>query len=113
MGVSDLRPETVAELWAHARTLTQTAEAEGAPAPARRALVVLAIAGAAGDREGFTAIARDVVRAFVRIGQDPVPVFDAASALADDVLAREILVTLPRQAVSLVRDELTTRLSGD
>ena len=106
-----LRPETVAELWAHARELTQAAGREVDPPAARRALVVVAIAGSGGDREGFTALAREILTGFARIGLDPLPVFDAASALADDPIAREVLVKLPREEVDIVRDELTTRLT--
>jgi hypothetical protein len=109
--VSPLRTETVADMWAHARELTRTAGEEGNPAAARRALVVLAIAGSGGAREDFSAAARDVLTAFARIGLDPIPVFDAASALADDAVAREVLLMLPREAAATVRDELTSRIT--
>jgi hypothetical protein len=105
-----VRPDTVADLWAHARELAQRASTEGDPAPARRALVALAIAGSGDDRAEFEAVAREVLRAFARIGLDPLPLFDAASALAEDATAREILVTLPRHAGDQIRDELLGRL---
>jgi hypothetical protein len=85
---------------------------EGTPVYARRALVVLAVAGSAGDSPGFEAVARDVLRALTRIGLDPMPLFDAASALCDetDPEARRILLTLPRESSELIRDELMSRL---
>jgi len=101
---------TIADLWAHAAELSARAATEGDPAPARRALVTLAIAGTGGDRPGYEAAAHDVLRAIARIGLDPLPLFDAASALSDDVTAREVLVTLPRRATAEIRSELMGRL---
>ena len=72
--------------------------------------MTLAIAGSDGRADEFEAVARDVLRAFARIGLDPLPLFDAASALAEDVTAREILVTLPRRAGEEIRNELLSRL---
>ena len=79
---------------------------------ARRALVVLAVAGAGGDSAAFEAVAREVLRVFGRLGVDPLPLFDAASALCaeEDVEARRILVTLPRQAADDFKSELLSRL---
>lgn len=105
-----LRPETIADLRAHASELAARTPVEADPAPARRALVVLAIAGTGGDRGAFEAAAREVLHAFTSVGLDPMPIFDAASALADDVVAREVLVTLPRASATEVRDRLVERL---
>jgi hypothetical protein len=105
-----LRADTIEDLRAHARELAARAAAEGDPAPARRALVVLAVAGTGGDRAGYEADARAAVQAFAALGTDPIPVFDAASALAEDPVAREVLVTLPRAAAQEVRDQLVARL---
>jgi hypothetical protein len=89
---------TARELWAHAREASERAERELNPAYVRRALVTLAVAGTGGDAEGFRVEvlrARDAAR---KVGMDPVPLFDAASAMVDpaDDAAREILVTTPR-----------------
>ena len=107
-----LSATAVAELWAHARELTAVSDREGTPVAARRALVTLAIAGSGGDAAGFEAVARDVLRCLARLGLDPMPLFDAASALADDddPHARAILVTLPRTATEEVRSEILSRL---
>jgi hypothetical protein len=91
-------PDTARELWAHAREASERAERELDPAGVRRALVTLAVAGTGGDPAGFQAEvirARDAAR---KVGMDPVPLFDAASAMVDpaDDAAREILVTTPR-----------------
>ncbi len=97
MGIA-LGPHTVAELWVHARELAETGAREMSPPQVRRALVVLAVAGSGGDPAAFEAEARAVQRAFRALGFDPVPLFDAASALVaeDDVEARAVLVNLPR-----------------
>ena len=52
-----------------------------------------------GDAEGFKAQVRGVMLAARKVGMDPVPLFDAASAMVDrdDVLAREALITSPRE----------------
>jgi hypothetical protein len=89
---------TARELWAHAREASERAERELNPAYVRRALVTLAVAGTGGDSPGFQAEvirARDAAR---KVGMDPIPLFDAASAMVDpdDDAAREILVTTTR-----------------
>jgi hypothetical protein len=93
-----IAPEIAQALWAHAREASERAERELDPAAVRRALVTLAVAGTGGDAAGFQAEvirARDAAR---KVGMDPVPLFDAASAMVDpaDEGAREILVTTPR-----------------
>ena len=95
MGIA---PETVRDLWAHAREESERAERELEPAAVRRALVVLAVAGSGGDPEGFRAEVRRLMLAARKVGMDPVPLFDAAAALVDvpDVAAREALITSPR-----------------
>ncbi|MFL5875353.1 MAG: hypothetical protein ACJ76T_05590 [Solirubrobacteraceae bacterium] len=95
MGIA---PETVQDLWAHARAETERAERELEPAAIRRALVVLAVAGSGGDAEAFRGEVRRVTLAARKVGMDPVPLFDAASALVDagDAAAREALITAPR-----------------
>jgi hypothetical protein len=107
-----VNPGTVADLWAHARELVAISDREGTPVYARRALVVLAVAGSGGDAAAYEAEAREVLKALARIGLDPLPLFDAASALVaeDDPAARACLVTLPRESQGLVRDELLSRL---
>ena len=49
-------------------------------------------------RTGYRAQVLEVRRVARKIGMDPVPLFDAASAMVDpdDDAAREILVTTPR-----------------
>jgi hypothetical protein len=93
-----LGAQTTADLWAHARDLTQRGAQELSPVLLRRALVTLAIAGSGDDPAGYRAAAAGVRDAFRRLAVDPVPLFDAASALVheDDAPARETLVTLPR-----------------
>jgi hypothetical protein len=93
-----LRPETVRDLWDHANQALERAERELDPSGIRRALVTLAVAGSAGDAEGFRAEVMEVRRVSRKIGMDPIPLFDAAAAMAasDDDLARKILVTTPR-----------------
>jgi hypothetical protein len=93
-----IAPETVADLWAHAREHCERAERELDPGGVRRAAVVLAVAGSAGDEDGFRAEVARLVRAARKVAMDPIPLFDAASALVDraDDLAREIFVTAPR-----------------
>ena len=95
MGIA---PATVQDLWAHARDEAARAERELEPAAVRRAVVVLAVAGSGGDAAGFKAQVRGVMLAARKVGMDPVPLFDAASAMVDpaDDAAREILVTTPR-----------------
>ena len=95
MGVA---PEIAHALWAHAAEASARAERELDPSGVRRALVTLAVAGTGGDADGFRAEvlrARDAAR---KVGMDPVPLFDAASALVDvgDATAREALITAPR-----------------
>ena len=109
MGVA---PGTTADLWRHARELIEVSDRESTPIGARRALVVLAVAGSGGDPAGFEAVAREVLRVFGRLGVDPLPLFDAASALCDeeDPEARRILVTLPREAAEDFKSELLSRL---
>jgi hypothetical protein len=94
-----IAPETVQDLWAHARDEAARAERELEPSAVRRALVVLAVAGSGGDAEGFRAQVRGVMLAARKVGMDPVPLFDAASAMVDrdDVAAREALITSPRE----------------
>ena len=96
MGIA---PETVRDLWAHAREESERAERELEPAAVRRALVVLAVAGSGGDAKAFRAEVRRVMLAARKVGMDPVPLFDAASAMVDrdDVAAREALITSPRE----------------
>ena len=95
MGIA---PETVRDLWAHARDEAERAERELEPSAVRRALVVLAVAGSGGDADAFRAEVRRVMLAARKVGMDPVPLFDAASALVDvgDATAREALITAPR-----------------
>jgi hypothetical protein len=105
-------PQTTAELWRHARELIEVSDREGTPVAARRALVTLAVAGSGGDSPAFEAVAREVLRVFGRLGVDPLPLFDAASALCDedDREARRVLVTLPRDAAEDFKSELLSRL---
>ena len=104
--------ETRSDLWRHARELIEVADREGTPVGARRALVVLAVAGAGPDVKGYEAVARQVLKVFGRLGVDPLPLFDAASALCDeeDPEARRILVTLPREAAEDFKSELLSRI---
>ncbi len=109
MGVA---PQTTADLWRHARELIEVSDRESTPIGARRALVVLAVAGSGGDAVGFEAVTREVLRVFGRLGVDPLPLFDAASALADehDPDARRILLMIPRDAADDFKSELLSRL---
>jgi hypothetical protein len=93
-----IAPETVRDLWAHARDEAERAGRELEPSAVRRAVVVLAVAGSGGDPEGFREQVRGVMLAARKVGMDPVPLFDAASAMVDrgDVAAREALITSPR-----------------
>jgi hypothetical protein len=61
--------------------------------------VVLAVAGSGDDPEGYREQVRGVMLAARKVGMDPVPLFDAASAMVDrdDVAAREALITSPRE----------------
>ncbi len=95
MGIA---PETVADLWAHAREHAERAERELDPGGVRRACVVLAVAGTGGDSEGYRAEVARLVHAARKVGMDPIPLLDAASAMVDpdDRAAREALVTAPR-----------------
>jgi hypothetical protein len=95
-----LESATVAELWRHARALAELGAREHSPPHARRALVTLAVAGSGGDAAGFEAEVVAVHRSLRLLGLDPVPLFDAASALLaeDDHAARGVMVTLPRRA---------------
>ena len=94
-----LSPSTVAELWAHARELAETGARELSPPQVRRALVTLAVAGSGGDEAAYAREVRAVNQAFRTLGLDPVPLFDAASALVaeEDIGARATLVNLPRR----------------
>jgi hypothetical protein len=94
-----IAPETAHDLWRHSREESERAERELEPAAVRRALVVLAVAGSAGDAEAFRAEVRRVMLAARKLGMDPVPLFDAASAMVDrdDEAAREALITSPRE----------------
>jgi hypothetical protein len=94
-----IAPATVQDLWAHSREESERAERELEPAAVRRALVVLAVAGSGGDSQAFRAEVRRVMLAARKVGMDPVPLFDAASAMVDrdDVVAREALITSPRE----------------
>jgi hypothetical protein len=105
-------PGTAADLWRHARELIEVSDRESTPIGARRALVVLAVAGTGGDAAGFEAVAREVLRVFGRLGVDPMPLFDAASALCDegDPDARRLLLMLPRDAAEDFKSELLSRL---
>ena len=89
---------TTAALWAHARDLGERGARELSPAQLRRALVTLAVAGSGEDPAAFRAAATAVCEAMRRLAIDPLPLFDAASALVDegDEPAREALVTVPR-----------------
>lgn len=109
MGVA---PQTTADLWRHARELIAISDRESTPVGARRALVVLAVAGSGGDERGFKEVAREVLRVFGRLGVDPLPLFDAASALCDeaDEPSRRVLVTLPREAADDFKSALLSRL---
>ncbi len=104
--------ETRNDLWREVRELIELADRESTPVAARRALVMLAIAGAGADVKGFEAVARHVLKVFGRLGVDPLPLFDAASALCDeaDPEARRILVTLPREAADDFKSELLSRI---
>jgi hypothetical protein len=94
-----IAPETVRDLWAHSREESERAKRELEPSAVRRALVVLAVAGSGGDAEAFRGEVRRVMLAARKVGMDPVPLFDAASAMVDrdDVVAREALITSPRE----------------
>jgi hypothetical protein len=96
-----LGAETVAELWRHARALAERGAREHSPPQVRRALVMLAVAGSGGDAAGFEQEVVAVHRGLRLLGLDPVPLFDAASALLpeDDHAARGVMVTLPRREV--------------
>ena len=96
MGIA---PETVRDLWAHSREESERAERELEPSAVRRALVVLAVAGSGGDAEAFRGEVRRVMLAARKVGMDPVPLFDAAAAMVDrdDAVAREALITSPRE----------------
>ena len=104
--------ESRSDLWREARELVELSDREGTPIGARRALVMLAVAGAGSDVKGFEAVARSVLRVFARLGVDPLPLFDAASALCDpeDESARRVLVTLPREAKDDFKSELLSRI---
>ena len=97
--MTPLGSEAVAELWRHAHELATIAAQELSPPAARRALVVLAVAGSGGDLAAFEAEALHVHRGLRALGLDPVPLFDAASALVaeEDMEARSIFVNLPRR----------------
>ena len=53
-----------------------------------------------------------MLRVFGRLGVDPLPLFDAASALCDeaDPDARRVLLMLPREAAEDFKSELLSRL---
>jgi len=93
-----IAPDTARALWIHAREEAERGARELEPSAIRRALVVLAVAGSAGDAEAFREEVRHVMLAARKVGMDPVPLFDAGSALVDvgDTAAREALITSPR-----------------
>jgi len=99
--VGRVGPDIARALWAHAAEEAERAGRELDPSAVRRALVVLAVAGSAGDPEGFREQVRGVMLAARKVGMDPVPLFDAGSALVDagDEAAREALITAPRGTV--------------
>jgi hypothetical protein len=68
-------------------------------------MVTLAVAGSGTDPEGFEHEVLLVQRALRALGLDPVPLFDAASALVaeDDLAARRVLVTAPRREAPPLR----------
>jgi hypothetical protein len=92
-------PELARALWAHAEELAERAVSEFEPAHVRRALVTLAVAGSAGEPEEYVKVVAVVYGSAVKLGLDPLPLCDAASALCepDDPAAREVLVTFPRR----------------
>ena len=98
MGVV-LSAETVAELWSHAHELAETGAREHSPPQVRRALVTMAVAGSGGDVEAFEGELLVLYRSFRMLGLDPLPLFDAASALVaeDDLEARGVFVNMPRR----------------
>jgi hypothetical protein len=102
MGVTGaLAPETVADLWAHARALAEIAERDADHPALRRALVTCAVAGSGGDTEGFRDLLDAVYRAARRLAfADPQPLFDAAAALVahEDLPAREVIVLAPTRS---------------
>jgi hypothetical protein len=105
-----LAPETVRDLWAHARELALQAERESDHPALRRALVTCAVAGSGGDPEAFRALLADVHRAAKRLAfADPQPLFDAAAALVaqDDLPAREAIVLAPSRDVPPPRPPLS------
>jgi hypothetical protein len=87
------------DLWRHAEELRERAAAEVDLPALRRALVSLAIAGAGDDPDGFRKRAKALCDTTRRLGLDPEPLFDAASALCDEgeSVAREALVMAPRE----------------
>ena len=96
--MSALGPDTVRELWEHARELAKRAQIEADHPALRRALVTCAVAGSAGDREGYQALLAEVHAAARRLAfADPQPLFDAAAALVaeEDFPAREAIVLAP------------------
>jgi hypothetical protein len=97
--VTQLSAAAVAELWAHAHELADTGAREHSPPQVRRALVTMAVAGSGGDVAAFEAELLLLYAAFRRLGLDPMPLFDAASALVaeDDMDARGVFVNLPRR----------------
>ena len=94
-----MSPEVVEALWREARALADRGAAEHSPSDTRRALVMLAIAGSGGDQAAFEGEVMAVHRACRALALDPIPLFDAASALVaeDDLDARSVLVTLARR----------------
>ena len=93
-----LQPDTVRDLWAHARDLVERAEREADHAALRRALVTCAVAGSGGDVAYYTRLVGEVQAAARRLAfADPQPLFDAAAALVaeDDFPAREAIVLAP------------------
>ena len=100
--MAELAPDTVADLWRLARALGERAEEECSPVPLRRALVTAAVAGSGDSMVAYSALVSELHRIALRVGLDPIPLFDAASALVadDDRPAREVLVTYPRRPPS-------------
>jgi hypothetical protein len=103
--------ETRSDLWREARELVEVADREGTPVGARRALVVLAVAGAGADVKGFEAVARQVLRCFAASAwtrcRSSTPPRRSATRTTR---GRRILVTLPREAADDFKSELLSRI---
>ena len=108
MGIA---PETVQDLWAHAREESERAERELEPAAVRRALVVLAVAGSGGDAEGFRAEVRQVGAELGMpdklVWRQPFPGPGLAIRVVSGEVTKERLEIL-RDADSILQDEIRT-----